>query len=185
MEAREYVKVPKERIAVIIGKDGCVKKRLEQETKTKITVDSNEGTVTIETTEETEDPLSIWRARDIVIAMARGFSPERAFRLLDEEQMLEVIDLTKIVGDSRNTLTRIKGRIIGEEGKSRRIIEETCGAAISVYGHTVSIIGDSDQLQCAKKAIMMLIEGARHSTVYRAIQRMARAIKMKRIIPTT
>ncbi|MEM2574733.1 MAG: KH domain-containing protein [Candidatus Jordarchaeales archaeon] len=185
MEAREYVKVPKERIAVIIGKDGCVKKRLEQETKTKITVDSNEGTVTIETTEETEDPLSIWRARDIVIAMARGFSPERAFRLLDEEQMLEVIDLTKIVGDSRNTLTRIKGRIIGEEGKSRRIIEETCGAAISVYGHTVSIIGDSDQLQCAKKAIMMLIECALQSTVYIAIQRMARAIKMKRIIPTT
>ncbi|MBS7287169.1 MAG: RNA-processing protein [Candidatus Freyarchaeota archaeon] len=181
MEAREHVKVPKERIAVIIGKEGCVKKKLEQETKTKIIIDSDEGTVTIETTEKTDDPLAVWRARDIVIAMARGFSPERAFRLLDEEQMLEVIDLTRIVGDSKNTLTRIKGRIIGEEGKSRRIIEETCGAAISVYGHTVSIIGDVDQLQCAKKAIMMFIEGARHSTVYKTIQKIARAIKVRRI----
>ncbi|MHA1608116.1 MAG: KH domain-containing protein [Candidatus Freyarchaeota archaeon] len=183
MEAREYIKVPKERIGVIVGKKGEVKRRVEQETKTKITIDSKDGVVSIEATDETDDPLAVWRARDIIIAMARGFSPERAMRLLDEEQMLEVIDLTRIIGRSRNTLIRVKGRIIGEEGKARRIIEETCGAVISVYGHTVSIIGDIDQLQCAKKAIMMLIHGARHSTVYKTIQKIARSIKMRKIIP--
>lgn len=80
----EYVKIPKDRIAVLIGKKGQTKKEIEKRTKTKITIDSETGEVWITSTKETEDPLAVWKARDIVLAIGRGFSPERAFRLLNE-----------------------------------------------------------------------------------------------------
>jgi ribosomal RNA assembly protein len=181
MQASEVVKVPQARVGVIIGKDGEVKKRIEIETKTKLTIDSEEGNVTIETTEGTDDPLAVWRAKDIAIAIGRGFSPKKSFRLLDEDEAMEVIDLTDFVGRSENALKRVRGRIIGENGKARRTIEELTGANLSVYGRTVSIIGEFDQLAVAKEAIMMFIHGAQHGTVYRFLHRKGKELKKARL----
>jgi ribosomal RNA assembly protein len=144
-------------------------------------VDSKEGNVTIEATEATNDPLAVWRARDIVIAIARGFSPKKSFRLLDEDEAMEVMDLTDFVGRSENALKRIRGRIIGENGKTRRSIEELTGVNLSVYGRTVSIIGEYDQLSVAKEAIMLFIRGAQHGTVYRFLHRKSRELKKARL----
>ncbi len=181
MQAREIVKVPQARVGVVIGKDGEVKRRIEEETKTRLVIDSKEGNVTIETAETTDDPLAVWRAKDITIAIARGFSPKNSFRLLDEDEAMEVIDLTDFVGRSENALKRIRGRIIGENGKARRAIEELTGANLSVYGRTVSIIGEFDQLTAAKEAIMMFVHGAQHGTVYRFLHRKARELKKARL----
>jgi ribosomal RNA assembly protein len=178
VETREFVKVPKERVAVIIGPDGRVKNSIERETKTRLEVDGDGGNVIIVPTEEMEDPLGIWKARDIVRAIGRGFSPGRAFRLLGDDELLEIVDLTLFV-KSKNTLDRIKGRIIGAGGKTRKVIEEVSGAILSVYGHTVTIIGDIDQSRIAKEAVMMLIEGAPHSTVYGVLQKKKRALKRR------
>jgi ribosomal RNA assembly protein len=181
MQASEVVKVPQARVGVIIGKDGEVKKRIEEETKTKLTIDSKEGNVTIEAPQGTDDPLAVWRAKDITIAIGRGFSPKKSFRLLDEDEAMEVIDLSDFVGRSENALKRIRGRIIGENGKARRAIEELTGANLSVYGRTVSIIGEFDQLAVAKEAIMMFIHGAQHGTVYRFLHRKGRELKKARL----
>jgi ribosomal RNA assembly protein len=181
MQAREVVKVPQIRVGVVIGKDGEIKRRIEEETKTKLTVDSEEGNVTVESTETTDDPLAVWRAKDIVVAIARGFSPKKSFRLFDEEEAMEVIDLTDFVGRSENALKRIRGRIIGENGKTRRTIEELTGVNLSVYGRTVSIIGEYDQLEAAKESIMLFIHGAQHGTVYRFLHRKSRELKKARL----
>jgi ribosomal RNA assembly protein len=181
MQAREVIKVPQIRVGVVIGKDGEVKRRIEEETKTKVTIDSKEGNVTIEATEKTEDPLAIWRARDIIVAVARGFSPRKSFRLLSEDEAMEVIDLTDFVGRSENALKRIRGRIIGENGKTRRTIEELTGANLSVFGRTVSIIGEFDQLSVAKESIMLFLHGAQHGTVYRFLHRKSKELKKARL----
>jgi ribosomal RNA assembly protein len=181
MQAREVVKVPQARLGAAIGKDGEVKKKIEEATKTRISIDSAEGNVTIEATEATDDPLAVWRARDAVIAVARGFSPRKAFRLLDEEEAIEVIDLADFVGRSENALKRLRGRLIGLNGKARRIMEELTGANVSVYGRTVSIIGEFDQLKVANEAIMMLIKGAQHRTVYRFLHRKGKELKKARL----
>jgi ribosomal RNA assembly protein len=181
MQAREVVKVPQARVGVIIGKDGEVKRKIEAETKTKLTIDSKEGNVAIEAPEGSDDPLAVWRAKDITIAIARGFSPKKSFRLLDEDEAMEVIDLTDFVGRSENALKRVRGRIIGENGKARRSIEELTGANLSIYGRTVSIIGEFDQLAVAKEAIMMFIHGAQHGTVYRFLHRKGKELKKARL----
>jgi phosphopantetheinyl transferase len=69
--------------------------------------------------------------------------------------------------------------IIGKEGKMRRFIEDTLGVNISVYGKTVAIIGDAESVAVAREAILMLVEGAQHSTVQRFLERKRREMKMR------
>ncbi len=180
MIAKEHIKISKERIAIIIGKNGETKKKLEELTQTNIEVDSADGIIHITNTPETQNPLAVWKTRDIIRAIGRGFSPERALHLLDEESYLEVIDLISIFGRNINSIKRIKGRIIGEAGKTRRLIEELTETVISVYGNTISIIGPLTTLKIAKKAINMLIDGLSHSTVYQFLYKKRREMKKDR-----
>ncbi len=164
----EYISIPLDRIGVLIGTKGQVKSDLERLTGTIITVDSNEGLVTIKFVEH-DDPLKVWKARDIVRAIGRGFSPKNAFKLLNDEVYLEIMALNSYLGHSKRTKKRIKGRIIGFGGKARRIIEDLTKTKVSIYGDTVAIIGNLEDLLKAKEAIEMLIKGSQHSTVYRML----------------
>ena len=175
----ETVRVPVDRVGVIVGKNGRVKKRVEELTNAHLEVDS-EGIVTITSPQETEDPVLAWKARDIVRAIARGFSPNRALSLIDDDARLLIISLREIVGSSPNQLKRVAGRIIGENGRTRRIIEEVTETKISVYGRTVSIIGIDPGLEFAERAIQMLISGAPHKAVYARLEKMRREMNRHR-----
>jgi ribosomal RNA assembly protein len=175
----ETIRVPTERIGVIVGKNGRVKKRIETLTNAKVDVNP-EGVVTISCPQESEDPVLLWKARDVIRAMARGFSPKNAFALLDEDTRLIIISLREIVGTSPRQLKRVSGRIIGEHGRTRRVIEQTTEAKVSVYGRTVSIIGVDPGIEYARKAIDMLIEGAPHNAVYARLEKMRRELNRQR-----
>ncbi|MGQ9760196.1 MAG: KH domain-containing protein [Candidatus Methanomethylicaceae archaeon] len=177
--SRIYLKIPLERAGVLIGNKGNTKSEIEKVTRTTITVDGKTGEVVIEAAAGLEDPSGVLKARDLINAIGRGFSPERAFRLFDDGQMLEVIDLKEVLGDSRNQLIRVKGRVIGEKGKTRRIIEGLTGVYVSVYGHTVALIGDYEEIVVAKEAIEMLLKGMQHGTVYRFLNRRHMDLKKK------
>lgn len=179
-EQEEFVRIPKERIGVLIGKKGSTKKKIEEITKTKIEVDSETGEVFISSTEKTDDPLAVWKARDVVMAIGRGFSPKRAFRLFNEGEVLEIINLSDIIiGNEKNALPRIRGRIIGRKGRTREIIEEMSGADISVYGKTVAIIGNPIQVEIAKTAIEKLAKGSPHGTVYKYLERRKKDLELE------
>jgi len=178
--ASTFLKIPKERIGALIGLDGATKKHVEKALSVELQIESETGGVTITLTENAEDPSSLFRAKEVVNCIGRGFSPERAFRLIrDEEAVLDVIDLRVIFGRSESDIRRVKGRIIGMDGKTRRIIEELTETDVSVYGHTVAIIGNIEQVQAARGAIQMLIKGSLHSTVYRFLHRKRRELKRR------
>jgi len=177
-----FVKIPKERIGVLIGPKGSVKETIEKRLKVKLDVDSRTGDVEIILDEKADDPSLIFRAKEVVLAIGRGFSPENAFRLLeDEDKMLEIIDLREVFGRSQSDIRRVKGRIIGKDGKTRRIIEEMSGAVVSVYGHTASIIGDLDEVEIARDAIRLLIKGSSHRTVYKFLYRKRQELKRRKL----
>ncbi|WP_297508764.1 KH domain-containing protein [Thermococcus sp.] len=179
-EQEEFVRIPKERIAVLIGKKGQTKKEIERRTGTRIEVDSETGEVFITSTKETKDPLAVWKARDVVLAIGRGFSPERAFRLFNEGETLEVINLPDIIiGNDKNALPRVRGRIIGRKGRTREIIEEMSGADVSVYGKTVAIIGNPIQVEVAKTAIEKLAKGSPHGVVYKYLERRKKDLELE------
>ena len=177
-----YVKIPENRIGALVGPDGTVKSVIERKLKVKLDVDSENGTVTITLPATSEDPTVMFRAKEVVTAIGRGFTPEHAFRLLDDEEiMFEIIDLRDIIGRSPSDLKRLKGRLIGKEGKTRKIIEELTEANISIYGHTVGIIGYPDQLTIAREAVNMLIGGSLHGSVYRFLHKKRRELKKERL----
>ncbi len=170
----EHIKVPQDRIGAIIGVEGNVKKVIEEKTGATLEVDSESGTVVIESE---GDPIKALKAAEVIKAIARGFSPEKALRLLDVEDLaLDIIDLSAIT-DSPADLKRIKGRIIGRNGKTREVIEQMSGSKISVYGKTISIIGDAEQQATTREAINMLLDGAPHGAVYGYLEKRRRELK--------
>ncbi|RLI28990.1 RNA-processing protein [Candidatus Bathyarchaeota archaeon] len=175
------VRIPMERVGVLIGPKGSVKRQIERYCKVKLLIDSESGEVEILPTPKMDDPSMLLKAQSIVLAIGRGFSPEKALKLLDDEYLLEIIDLRSMLGHSRKNLIRVKGRIIGEKGRTRRIIEETTGVDISIYGHTVAIIGRHDEVAIAREAVHKLISGSEHSTVYRMLGRRRHELKRERL----
>ncbi len=155
----KVVKIPEKRIGVLIGKRGKVKKEIEELTNTKIDIDKD---VRIE-----GDALDVINAENVIKAIGRGFSPEKAFELLDEENTLVIIELPK----NEKAIKRISSRIIGSKGRCRKKIETITKTYISVYGKTVSIIGRYDNVDIARIAIEKLISGSGHKNVYDFLER--------------
>ncbi|MEM0017271.1 MAG: KH domain-containing protein [Candidatus Korarchaeum sp.] len=176
------VLIPKERVGVLIGKRGLTKARIEELTKARIDVDSSTGEVTISFPEPPGDPLLPMKLESVVRAIGRGFNPEVAMMLLEDDYVLEVIDIRRFVGDTKNALTRMRGRLIGERGRARMYIEERTNTKISVYGHTVSIIGRTYDVVAAREAVISLLEGSMHSTAYRLMERKIAEMSKRRIM---
>jgi len=171
-----YTRIPVERVGVLIGPEGQIKSRLEEMTGTKIIIDSETGEITIDES-QAKDPTAALKVRDIVMAIGRGFSEERAFILLDDDMYLHVFDIKEAAGDSRKRMTQVKGRLIGSGGKTRRLLEELAGVEVSIYGHTVALIGDMFHLNIGRQAVEMLLQGSEHRTVYRFLEKKRQEIK--------
>lgn len=170
---QQETRITQERIGVLIGKKGQTKRDIEEKTKTRILVDSREGLVSV----EGEDADGFLQAVEAVKAIARGFSPERAAILLEDPDLyLEIIELSDF-GLNDAKMARIRGRIIGRDGRSRSQIEDMSSTEISVYGKTVGIIGTIDQVKIAREAVEMLIKGVSHESVYSFLEKKKRELK--------
>lgn len=174
MEEFSYeLKIPKERIAVLIGKDGAIKNELESQTGAKIHVDSKEGDVKL----TSEDSVKLYLLKDIVKAVGRGFNPEIAMQLLKQDYVLELLPLSDYVKNP-NQMLRLKGRVIGKGGKARETMEELTETNISVYGKTIAIVGFCDHVAVCKRAVESLLSGSPHSAVYKWLEKHRKATKM-------
>ncbi len=180
-EARIHIKIPYDRVGILIGPEGIVKQEIEKKCGVELKINSESGDIEVILKTDQSDPAILFKAENVINAVGRGFSPAKALNLLDDDVIFEVIDLREAVGKSKSELERIKGRLIGEKGKTRRIIEETSGAKISIYGHTIAIIGETEQLEVAKQAIEMLIKGSQHGTVYRYLHRKRGELKKAKL----
>ena len=153
------IKIPEDRLPVLIGKNGMTKKSIQRKTKTKISASEEEIVVEGES-------IGVLDAENIIRAIGRGFSPQVALLLLDEENTLLIIDLPK----GEKTLKRLKSRLIGTKGKSRRNLERLTGVFVSVYGKTVSLIGKYDNVNLAEQAVKKIIKGIPHRFVYEFLE---------------
>jgi len=86
------VRIPQDRVGVLIGTHGSTKAEIEKISGLKIDVDSETGEVIIDGT-SASDPEMPLKVREVVRAIGRGFSPKKAYRLFDSGVYLEIIDL--------------------------------------------------------------------------------------------
>jgi ribosomal RNA assembly protein len=172
------LRIPKERIAVLIGKEGETKKELEDLTSTELDIDSQEGDVSI----KGNDPIKLYFSREIIKAIARGFNPDVAKNLIKQDYVYEQISIKDFVKND-NHIKRLKGRVIGTDGKSRKAIEDLTEASISVYGKTIGIIGLPESVDLARRAIESLLSGSPHSNVYKWLERRKRDLFKAKLEP--
>lgn len=168
------IEVPEDRIGVILGKEGENKKRMEEKCGCKIFLSKNIITL------ECPDSLSLMKIKNVITAIARGFSPEIAMKLTENEDLVfESIDLSQIIPEK--AMQRILGRIIGKEGTMRKQIEDMLNVHLSIYDKFVSIIGEFENVTIAREAINMLINGAQHSRVIKFMEKKRRDLSAFRV----
>ena len=161
----EQLKIPKERISVLIGSKGLMKIKIQKLTNTKLVINSEEGDVFIE-----GEAIDGFNCLNIVKAIGRGFNPEIALKLLDDDYLLEVISLDEF-SRNKNDLIRIKSRLIGTDGMARKNIEDMAKVDMVVYGKTVCIIGKTDDVIIARHGVINLLQGSKHGNVYSLIEK--------------
>lgn len=168
------LKIPRDRIAVIIGPKGKQKREFESLTKTKINVDSREGDVQL----IGKDSLALFALREVIKAIGRGFNPEIAQLLLKPDYVLEVVDITEY-NRQKSHIQRLRGRVIGADGKARVTLERLTDTFIVVYGKTISVIGNTERSLLARRAVEILLEGSTHASVYKWLEKHGKQLRKK------
>lgn len=157
------VRIPEERVAVLIGENGETKEDIEEVANIKLQVKDNLATIE-------GDPMDEMDGANIVKAIGRGFNPEKAVNLAEKDKILHLIDINNFA-DTQNSKERLKGRVIGRDGETRKHLEKQANVEIAVYGKTIGIIGYAENIQIVNEAIRMLLQGSTHSTAYQYIEK--------------
>lgn len=164
----QHVKVPDDRVGVLIGEGGETMRRIEERAEVRLDIDSETGSVGIETV---GDPVAGMVAPDVIRAIGRGFTPDAALTLLDHDlRRFDLIDLAEETRN-KNDLRRQKGRLIGEDGRTRELMEELSGAEVVIKGSTLGVIGQPEEVQAVRRAAGMILDGAPHGAVYSFLER--------------
>lgn len=140
----EVIRIPEERVGVLLGENGKIKRIIEEKAEISLNI-ASDGEVTLDGEEE-----KVYFACDIIKAIGRGFSPKIALKLLKDEKAFAIINLKESL-NTVNSIRRIKARVIGGEGKVKKEIESATDCDLCIYGHTISIIGNYDCIEYAKK----------------------------------
>ncbi|HIG03270.1 MAG TPA: RNA-processing protein [Candidatus Poseidoniales archaeon] len=174
-------RVPQDRIAVLIGSKGETRKMLQEASGCRhLNINSETGDVSAIWPKPGEfDAVKQLKMPDVIKAIARGMSPQNAVNLLSDDCFFQMVDLRNFVGKRSHQQRRIRGRIIGTEGKIRRIIEQHTNCEISVYGSTVVIVGDENGILLAKNAIERLASGSEHGSVINGLEKDAKRIRLE------
>lgn len=111
-----------------------------------------------------EDSIKVYKYSIVFKAFGRGFDLDTCLLLLKDDYTFDLISLESY-SKSRNRQIVLKGRVIGKGGKIKKFIEERTNTKISMFGKTIGIIGKYYDVNKARRALEMLLEGAKHSTV--------------------
>ncbi len=175
MEFERVLRVNKDRVGVIIGSRGSQKRFIEKTFKVKITF--GESLIKIESSDNESDPLT---AISYIRALALGFSPYSASDLIDGGATMIELNLRDYI-TTKNSLVRIRSRLIGTKGSARKKIEQLTETHISIYGDHVSIIGKPDNAKLSADAAKDLIMGARHASVFARLEKYRSTMRKDRL----
>ena len=143
-----------------------------------LSIDSQTGDVSIVWDEEV-DPIKKMKIPDVINAIGRGLAPKRAIQLIEDEMFLRIYDIREWVGRQPKQTKRMRGRLIGTNGRIRTLIEEFSNCEIAIYGSTVVVIGDSEGLELATPAIEGILRGSEHGTVLFGLEKDKKRQRLK------
>lgn len=148
-----------------LNKIKSLKKKLETALRVKINITKE----AVEIQGKDSEGYSEYIAGLALGALNMGFSVDSALLLKNEDYMFEKINLKKHLRRSR--LRTVKGRIIGEKGRTKELISELTGCSLAIKDYDVGIIGKTSDVEVARRAIISLIQGAPHSHIYAYLEK--------------
>ncbi len=169
--------VPEKRVPEFKKKNEALLREIEARCGVKLSFDEGiEGSLQINAADEENEASggSEWVAEQVCRAITLGFDARRAFKLLGDDFFLEEIDLAQAVHGSPKALHRYKARIIGENGKIKRNIEEFSGAFLAIGDERAAFLGAFEEIKLAKEAVFKILEGKEISTVYAFLEKHAK-----------
>lgn len=161
----KYVQVPDDRLTLF--ENDNAKTVVENETEAEVSIDEDAKTVSV----SHENSLKELDAKRVVEAIADGFAVHNALKLAREPMnQLATVNVRDMTRNDKE-FKRQKGRIIGENGRTRELISELTGVTISIHRDKVSIIGSDRDVRKARNAVVSLIRGKPHQDVYRDLEK--------------
>lgn len=109
----------------------------------------------------------ILKGEEILRALKWGFPPQTALKLRKSNFDFQTVDLKRFRGD----LNRIKSRVIGRNGKTKKKIQGVTNTSIIISKRHVVVLGGYEGLKMAIQAIKMIASGRRQQDVYQWLHR--------------
>ncbi len=135
---------------------------LEKELKVKISNEDKE--VYVDGLPEDE-----FIAEKVIDAINFGFSTKRALSIKKQDLIFEILNIKDYMRGKN--IARIKSRLVGEGGRALMTFSNLTECYFEIKGNQMGIIGDSENIENAQKAIIMLIKGSKHANVYAFLER--------------
>ncbi|MFZ8856218.1 MAG: hypothetical protein ACO2OX_03440 [Candidatus Nanopusillus sp.] len=126
-----------------------------------------------------EDFYFLYKFDKFVKGLKAGFDIKKLLNILDNDWDILEIDLKLVLEKKINHIIRIKGRIIGEEGKVLEELKKRTNADIIIKDKYIYVLGDNISLQSAYEGIKRIIKGEKHGTVFNYLDKYIKDLKNK------
>jgi ribosomal RNA assembly protein len=160
-------------IEIFLDRASVIRKNikvLEEKLSVSIQIAGKKAIISGETFNEYE-------AEKVIEAIDFGFQVKTALTLKEEDMNFIKLPIKKIT--KKNNLERVRGRIIGKEGKTKRTIQNLANCEITLKNNEVGIIGNAEDIEETKTALIKLIYGSKEANVYKFLEERNRYKKLK------
>jgi ribosomal RNA assembly protein len=142
-----------EKIARIIKSKGNLERELN------VNIDINEKEVSI-----SGEPEEEYIAEKVIEAIDFGFPFSNALEIKKEDIIFEILNIKEHT--TKRNFERIRGRIIGKDGKTIKTISDLSNCYIELLGNKLGIIGNCENIRIVEEAFKLLIRGTKQAHVY-------------------
>lgn len=137
------------------------RKKLEALLDVKITNRGKE--VRVEGTPENEVMAS-----QVLHALNYGIPYSEAITIKTEGKVFETINIKEHTRQKK--LERVRGRVIGKNGKALKTLSELTDSAMELKENTIAVVVAPENLQRTTEAVIAIIKGAKHGAVYKELE---------------
>jgi len=107
----------------------------------KCTLDLREGSMSVNTTRRTWDPVAILKARDVIKLLSRSVPVQQALKMFkDDETACDIIKIGNFTR-SKERFVKRRQRLLGPNGQTLRALELLSNCYLLVQGNTVAAMG--------------------------------------------